>query len=78
MPFPVSRSLLAKCSSTLVCYLRAAPLWVYIVLVFLLGAAGHRILALLRGDELPAPTAAAPRKARTAPGSAQAENGFRR
>lgn len=50
MPFPSAggHSLLAKCSSTLLCYLRFAPLWLLAIVVLLLGAARHRIVAAVR------------------------------
>jgi hypothetical protein len=45
MPLPsASSALLAKCSSTLLCYLRAAPLWAFALLVLLLGAVRHHLL----------------------------------
>lgn len=41
---PVSGSVLAKCGSTLLCYLRAAPLWLFVLVIFVGGALQQRLL----------------------------------
>ena len=46
MPPPTaSGSVLAKCSTTLLCYLRAAPLWAFVLLIFIGGLVRQRFFA---------------------------------
>ncbi|KJR85066.1 uncharacterized protein SPSK_10099 [Sporothrix schenckii 1099-18] len=40
-PPSLAQSLLTKCSSTLICYIRAAPLWIVVILGLLAGAVRH-------------------------------------
>jgi len=50
---PLSGSVLAKCGSTLLCYLRAAPLWLFVILVLVGGALRQRLVP--RGPPPPRP-----------------------
>ncbi len=50
MALPISTSLLAKCSSTIACYLRAALLWLLALLFFLADALRRRLAGSLAGS----------------------------
>ena len=43
MPSPIARSVLSRCSSVLLCYARAVPLWAIALTVLFLGALRSRV-----------------------------------
>lgn len=50
MPFSplASHSFLSKCGSTVFCYLRTVHLWVFVLLILLLGALRSRVAKTFR------------------------------